>query len=95
MTDLVQQQVKTVRDAHAAHGGGDLVEGDQEVDALCASLFRELFGSTQHLFLHPPDALSQEHRVDGRARHQYRGVKKGAPYRVTRLVGCRRRSTAG
>jgi hypothetical protein len=31
------------------------VQGDEEVDALCASLFRETFGS----------ALSQEHRVDG------------------------------
>jgi hypothetical protein len=31
-------------------GGDDRVEDDEEVDALFASLLRELFKSTQHLF---------------------------------------------
>jgi len=45
MTDLVQSQVKAVLDAYAAHDvpAAMLVwKGDEEVDAICTSLFREL-----------------------------------------------------
>jgi phosphate transport system protein len=45
MTDLVQQQVKTVLDAYAAHdlpAAMTVWKGDEEVDAICTSLFREL-----------------------------------------------------
>src|SRR6201997_1028312 len=45
MTDLVQQQVKSVLDAYAAHDllvAMTVLKGDEEVDAICTSLFREL-----------------------------------------------------
>jgi phosphate transport system protein len=45
MTDLVQSQVKTVLDAYAAHdlpAAMAVWKGDEEVDAICTSLFREL-----------------------------------------------------
>src|SRR5712671_1188095 len=45
MTDLVQSQVKSVLDAYAAHGlpaAMTVLKGDEEVDAICTSLFREL-----------------------------------------------------
>ena len=45
MTDLVQSQVKTVLDAYAAHdlpAAMSVWKGDEEVDAICTSLFREL-----------------------------------------------------
>src|SRR6266700_1234705 len=45
MTDLVQSQVKTVLDAYAAHdlpAAMNVWKGDEEVDAICTSLFREL-----------------------------------------------------
>lgn len=45
MTELVQAQVKTVLDAYAAHdlpAAMDVWKGDEEVDAICTSLFREL-----------------------------------------------------
>ncbi len=80
MTDLVQQQVKSVLDAYAAHdlpAAMAVWKGDEEVDAICTSLFREPphlhdGGSAQHLVLHPPDVLRQEHRADRRPRHQHR-----------------------
>ena len=45
MTDLVQGQVKSVLDAYAAHdlpAAMSVWKGDEEVDAICTSLFREL-----------------------------------------------------
>ncbi len=45
MTDLVQSQVKSVLDAYAAHdlpAAMAVWRGDEEVDAICTSLFREL-----------------------------------------------------
>jgi phosphate transport system protein len=45
MTDLVQSQVKSVLDAYAAHdlpAALSVWKGDEEVDAICTSLFREL-----------------------------------------------------
>jgi phosphate transport system protein len=45
MADLVQSQVKTVLDAYAAHdlpAALGVWRGDEEVDAICTSLFREL-----------------------------------------------------
>jgi len=45
MTDLVQSQVKSVLDAYAAHdlpAAMVVWKGDEEVDAICTSLFREL-----------------------------------------------------
>jgi phosphate transport system protein len=45
MTDLVQSQVKSVLDAYAAHdlpAAMSVWKGDEEVDAICTSLFREL-----------------------------------------------------
>ena len=45
MADLVQSQIKSVLDAHAAHdlpAAMEVWKGDEEVDALCTSLFREL-----------------------------------------------------
>ncbi|MCX7307141.1 MAG: phosphate signaling complex protein PhoU [Afipia sp.] len=45
MTDLVQHQVKAVLDAYAAHdlpAAMVVWKGDEEVDAICTSLFREL-----------------------------------------------------
>jgi len=45
MTDLVQSQVKSVLDAYAAHdlpAAMAVWKGDEEVDAICTSLFREL-----------------------------------------------------
>jgi phosphate transport system protein len=45
MTDLVQSQVKAVLDAYAAHdvpAAMEVWKGDEEVDAICTSLFREL-----------------------------------------------------
>jgi phosphate transport system protein len=45
MTDLVQSQIKTVLDAYAAHdlpAAMAVWNGDEEVDAICTSLFREL-----------------------------------------------------
>jgi phosphate transport system protein len=45
MTDLVQSQVKSVLDAYAAHDlplAMAVWKGDEEVDAICTSLFREL-----------------------------------------------------
>ena len=45
MTDLVQGQVKAVLDAYAAHdlpAAMVVWKGDEEVDAICTSLFREL-----------------------------------------------------
>ncbi|MGH6680632.1 MAG: phosphate signaling complex protein PhoU [Bradyrhizobium sp.] len=45
MSDLVQSQVKTVLDAYAAHdlpAAMTVWKGDEEVDAICTSLFREL-----------------------------------------------------
>lgn len=45
MTDLVQSQVKSVLDAYAAHNLPAAMvvwKGDEEVDAICTSLFREL-----------------------------------------------------
>src|SRR5471030_3564629 len=47
MTDLVQSQVKTVLDAYAAHdlpAAMTVWKGDEEVDAICTSLFREQIG---------------------------------------------------
>ena len=44
-TDLVQSQVKSVLDAYAAHdlpAAMTVWKGDEEVDAICTSLFREL-----------------------------------------------------
>ena len=43
--DLVQSQVKSVLDAYAAHdlpAAMTVWKGDEEVDAICTSLFREL-----------------------------------------------------
>jgi phosphate transport system protein len=45
MTELVQAQVKNVLDAYAAHdlpAAMEVWKGDEEVDAICTSLFREL-----------------------------------------------------
>ena len=45
MTDLVQSQVKSVLDAYAAHdlpAAMTVWKGDEEIDAICTSLFREL-----------------------------------------------------
>ena len=45
MTDLVTTQVKSVLDAYAAHdlpAAMAVWKGDEEVDAICTSLFREL-----------------------------------------------------
>ena len=45
MTDLVQGQVKAVLDAYAAHdlpAAMAVWKGDEEIDAICTSLFREL-----------------------------------------------------
>ena len=45
MTDLVSTQLKTVLDAYAAHdlpAAMSVWKGDEEVDAICTSLFREL-----------------------------------------------------
>src|ERR1700753_3183658 len=45
MTDLVQSQVKSVLDAYAAHdlpAAMTVWKSDEEVDAICTSLFREL-----------------------------------------------------
>src|SRR6185437_1597720 len=45
MTDIVQSQVKSVLDAYAAHdlpAAMTVWKGDEEVDAICTSLFREL-----------------------------------------------------
>ena len=45
MTDLVQSQIKSVLDAYAAHdlpAAMTVWKGDEEVDAICTSLFREL-----------------------------------------------------
>jgi phosphate transport system protein len=45
MTDLVQSQVKAVLDAYAAHdlpAAMVVWKGDEEIDAICTSLFREL-----------------------------------------------------
>jgi len=45
MTGLVQSQVKSVLDAYAAHdlpAAMGVWKGDEQVDALCTSLFREL-----------------------------------------------------
>ena len=45
MTDLVQSQVKSVLDAYAAHdlpAAMNVWKSDEEVDAICTSLFREL-----------------------------------------------------
>lgn len=45
MTTLVQSQVKAVLDAYAAHNlpaAMTVWKGDEEVDAICTSLFREL-----------------------------------------------------
>ncbi len=45
MTTLVQSQVKAVLDAYAAHdlpAAMEVWKGDEEVDAICTSLFREL-----------------------------------------------------
>jgi len=45
MTELVQSQVKSVLDAYAAHdlpAAMAVWKGDEEVDAICTSLFREL-----------------------------------------------------
>jgi phosphate transport system protein len=45
MTELVQSQVKSVLDAYAAHDLPSAMavwKGDEEVDAICTSLFREL-----------------------------------------------------
>jgi hypothetical protein len=45
MTDLVLSQVKSVLDAYAAHdlpAAMNVWKGDEEVDAICTSLFREL-----------------------------------------------------
>ena len=65
MTTLVQSQVKSVLDAYAAHNlpaAMNVWKGDEEVDAICTSLFRELLtymmedprnitGSTHLLFI--------------------------------------------
>src|SRR5947208_8603682 len=45
MTDLVHSQVKSVLDAYAAHdlpSAMTVRKGDEAVDAICTSLFREL-----------------------------------------------------
>jgi phosphate transport system protein len=45
MTDLVRSQVKAVLDAYAAHdlpAAMVVWKGDEEIDAICTSLFREL-----------------------------------------------------
>ena len=45
MADLVQSQIKAVLDAYAAHdlpAAMAVWKGDEEVDAICTSLFREL-----------------------------------------------------
>jgi phosphate transport system protein len=45
MTTLVQSQIKSVLDAYAAHdlpAAMTVWKGDEEVDAICTSLFREL-----------------------------------------------------
>lgn len=45
MTTLVQSQLKSVLDAYAAHdlpAAMEVWKGDEEVDAICTSLFREL-----------------------------------------------------
>src|SRR5258708_7844562 len=45
MTGLVTSQVKSVLDAYAAHdlpAAMTVWKGDEEVDAICTSLFREL-----------------------------------------------------
>ncbi len=81
MTDLVQSQVKSVLDAYAAHdlpAAMTVWKGDEEVDAICTSLFRELLTYMMEDprnigLLHSFDVLRQEHRADRRSRHQYRG----------------------
>ncbi|TDM97518.1 phosphate transport system regulatory protein PhoU, partial [Lactobacillus crispatus] len=45
MANLVQSQIKSVLDAYAAHdlpAAMNVWKGDEEVDAICTSLFREL-----------------------------------------------------
>ena len=81
MTDLVQSQVKSVLDAYAAHdlpAAMAVWKGDEEVDAICTSLFRELLT----YMMEDPRNISfcihlmfcrQKHRTDRRPRHQYRG----------------------
>ena len=79
MTDLVLGQLKAVLDAYARR---DITKamavwrGDEEIDAVCTSVFRELLtymmeDPAQHYVLHPLDVLRQEHRADGRPRHQH------------------------
>jgi len=80
MASLVLAQLKHVLDAYAARdleAAHAVWNGDEEIDAMCTSLFRELLTyhdgrPPQHHLLHPPDVLRQEHRAHGRSRHQYR-----------------------
>ena len=80
MASLVLGQLKQVLDAYA---GRDLPsalavwKGDEEIDAMCTSLFRELLTYMMEdprniTLLHPSDVLRQEHRAHGRPRHQHR-----------------------
>ena len=80
MTDLVQSQVKSVLDAYASHdlpAAMGVWKGDEEVDAICTSLVPRIADlhdgrPAQHLVLHSPDVLRQEHRADRRPRDQHR-----------------------
>ena len=81
MTDLVQSQVKSVLDAYAAHdlpAAMTVWKGDEEVDAICTSLFRELLT----YMMEDPRNISfcihlmfcaKNIETDRRPRHQHRG----------------------
>jgi hypothetical protein len=87
MTDLVQQQVKTVRDAHAAH--------DLPAAMTACKATRKSTPSAPRYFARPSDPLSAKNIASMASTPPTSRGERGAPYRVARLVGCRRRSTAG
>ena len=80
MASLVLAQLKQVLDAYGSRDIASALavwKGDEEIDALCTSLFRELLTYMMEdprniSVLHPPDVLRQEHRAHGRPRHQHR-----------------------
>ena len=79
MADLVLAQLKDVLDAYARQDVNKALavwRGDEEIDAVNNSLFRAADvhdgGSAQHHVLYAPSVLRQEHRANGRSRHQHR-----------------------
>ena len=74
-------QLKDVLDAYASRdwraGARGLERGDEEIDAIYTSLFRELLTYMMEdprniTLLHASDVLRQEHRAHRRPRHQHR-----------------------